>query len=237
MAEGGLRIGTFAGAAIIVDWSVALLAGYLILSALDNGGFAALPSALVLLAALLSAILLHEFGHAGVAAALNLPSKRIVLSFMGGHVEFAHPPQRRWHDIAVSAAGPLANLATAGALFLIPPFSAPDAAGGALAIAYLQSLMMISLLLGVFNLLPGFPLDGGRILTAALSFAMNVARARLITAVLGFLIAAATGYWGYVNSYWWTLGVSLLLALAALAEFRFAQAQLRTAQDEGRSNT
>ena len=97
--------------------------------------------------------------------------------------------------------------------------------------------MMISLLLGVFNLLPGFPLDGGRILTAALSFAMSAPRARLITAVLGFLIAAATGYWGYVNSYWWTLGVSLLLALAALAEFRFAQAQLRADQDAGRSNT
>ncbi|MGE3248589.1 MAG: site-2 protease family protein [Hyphomonadaceae bacterium] len=235
MAAGGLRIGAFAGAAIIVDWSVALLAGYIILSGLDEGGVRALPAAFAFLAAILSAILIHEFGHAGVAAALKLPSKRIVLSFMGGHVEFAHPPRTRWHDIAVSAAGPLANLATAAVLFpLMPQFGAlpPYVA------LFFANLFVVSAFLGVLNLLPGFPLDGGRILTALLSYWLHPLRARFISGIAGLLIAAAAAYWGYANQAWWTLGIAILLVLAAISEIRFTSAALRAPQgDGGRSNT
>lgn len=241
MAAGGLRIGSFAGAAIIVDWSVALLAGFILLSAMDEGGAGALPSALIFLAAILIAILLHEFGHAGVAAALKLPSTRIVLSFMGGHVEFAHPPRTRWHDIAVSAAGPLANLLTAGALIaLVQVLPASAQAGGDYFGPFITNLFYVSLFLGAFNLLPGFPLDGGRILRSVLSYWMSVPRARMIAGITGLLIAAAAAYWGYINNYWWTLGISILLVLAAIAEIRFSSAELRAqraAQDGGRSNT
>jgi Zn-dependent protease len=236
-AAGGLRIGTFAGAPVIVDWTVALMAGYFVLTDLSAGGLAALPRALAYVAALLISILAHECAHAGVAAALNLPSKRIVLTLFGGHVEFLRPPEKRWHDIAVSAAGPLANLALWRACLLAAALLAPasgggdDAGGSGGAIFFVAELGFINLLLGAFNLLPGFPLDGGRILQAALGYILSPGRARLVAAWCGLAIAAATGLFGAANGLVWTTGVALLLGLAALGEAARAGREIRTARE------
>ena len=233
-AAGGVRIGTFAGAPVIVDWTVALLAGYFILTDLSTGGLGALPRALAYVAALLASILAHECAHAGMAAALKLPSKRIVLTLFGGHVEPLHPPEKRWHDIAVSAAGPLSNLAlylacAAAAAQLAQQGSSDGAAAGVA--FFIAELGFVNLLLGVFNLLPGFPLDGGRILQAALGYVMSPGRARLVAAGSGLAIAAATGLYGAANGLLWTTGVALFLGLGALGEMGRAGRDIRAARE------
>lgn len=250
MAAGGWRIGQFAGAPVIVDWSVAILAGYVIFSALDAGGGAALPGAFILLAAIFASILLHEFAHAWTAGLFKLPSKRIVLTFFGGHVEFARPPEKRWHDIAVSAAGPLSNLAAFAITYLgmawlaslappyaergildvapfLPPIYAPVEWGEArILLSFFTTFAFLNLLLGALNLLPGFPLDGGRILSSSLAYVMHPARARITAGVSGALIAAGAGYYGITTGAWWTLMIAVLLLLAALAEISFARRAL-----------
>ncbi|MES1158447.1 MAG: site-2 protease family protein [Terricaulis silvestris] len=219
--EGGLRIGSFAGAAIVVDPTVLILALY-VLATPGEGGF---EGALIFLAALLLAVLLHEFGHAGVAALLKLPSKRIVLTFFGGHVEFAWPPKSRWQEIAVSAAGPGVNLLTA--LIIL-------AAGSALGdlplplIQFLAQLAYVSVLLGMFNLLPGFPLDGGRILRALLNYFMSLDRARQISGLAGLVIAVGLMGWAAANGLWWSVMIGLFLALGAWSEIRRAGAALKS---------
>jgi Zn-dependent protease len=226
MAAGGLRIGTFAGAPVIMDWSVAILAGYVVLSRLAAGGADALPGALVLLAAIFVSILIHEFAHAGTAAALKLPSKAIVLTFFGGHVEFERKPEKRWHDFVVSAAGPFSNLALAGALFGLAAVN-PQPAGG-LEADFLNQLFILNLLLGAFNLLPGFPLDGGRMLASGLSYVMAPPRARIIAGVTGICIAALAAWYGFAVGLPWTVLIGLLLLLAALAEIAAARRVLRS---------
>ncbi|MES1199148.1 MAG: site-2 protease family protein [Pseudomonadota bacterium] len=221
--EPGLRIGSFAGAAIVIDPTIVLLALYVLLSAVASGGFAALPEALIFLGALILAVLLHEFGHAGVAALLKLPSKRIVLTFFGGHVEFAGELKSRWQEIAVSFAGPAMNLLTFAAIIAF------GRSAGQLpleAIVFLNHLAYVSVVLGAFNLLPGFPLDGGRILRSFLSYFMSLPRARFVAGACGIIVAIGLGAYAYMNGLWWSVMIALFLALAAWAEVRSARTAL-----------
>lgn len=221
MAEAsGLRIGRFAGAPVLIDPSILLLALFLTTLAFMDGGFAALPGAISLLIALMLGVLLHEFAHAGVAAAFKLRSLRIVLTFFGGHVEFAEQPKKRWQDIAVSAAGPLANLATWGVLAL---FAQQITRAPPLLYGFFLDLAFVSFLLGVFNLLPGFPLDGGRILTALLSYRLTPALSRVIAAVCGMFVAAGLAVYALFYMQLWTLMIAGILGLAAFAEFKIAR--------------
>jgi len=224
--QSGLRIGTFAGAPVFVEPTVLFLAAYVLGSSLLRGGVEALPEALVFVGVLFAAVLIHEFGHAGMAAALNVPSKRIVVTFFGGYVQFAHQPKKAWHEIAVSAAGPGANLATwaliAAMLPLLVDASAPTPETFSVLNA-LSTLAFISLLLGIFNLLPGFPLDGGHILRAALTYTMSRTNARIVTAVTGLLIAGALVIFALWAQMWWTLLIAGLLGLTAWAELRAAR--------------
>lgn len=238
-AQNGLRIGTFAGAPILVEPAFLLLAAYLVGSALLRGGVAALPDALLFVGVIFAAVLIHEFGHAGMAAALKAPSKRIVLTFFGGYVEFARQPQQGWQEIAVSAAGPGANLASWALVASLTPLLANALAPDGISIALLNALGMfgfISLLLGLFNLLPGFPLDGGHILRAALTYVMSRRSARIVTAAVGLAIAAGLVLFALAAGLWWTLFIAGLLGLAVWAELQAARQRGGDDGDETTSN-
>lgn len=225
--ESGLRIGSFAGAPIIVEPAFLLLAAYVAVMDVMRGGVEALPGALVFVGVIFAAVLIHEFGHAAVAAALRIPSKRIVVTFFGGYVQFERPPQRRWHEIAVSAAGPGANLLTWAVLLAAAPTLANMISPTPLGIGFmsaLQSLALISLLLGAFNLLPGFPLDGGHIVRAGLSYVMSRRAARIATAISGLAIAVLLVIAAVRFQLLWTALIALLLGLAAWAELIAARA-------------
>lgn len=234
--QGGLRIGTFAGAPVLIEPTFLLLAAYMVGSALLRGGAGALPDALIFVAIIFVAVLIHEFGHAGMAAALDVPSKRIVLTFFGGYVQFARQPKEGWHEIAVSAAGPGANLACWALVSSMLPLLGNSLALDAASIGVLDALntfAFISLLLGLFNLLPGFPLDGGHILRAALTYIMPRITARIVTAVTGLVIAAGLIAFALWAELWWTLFIAGLLGLAAWAELR----QARYASQRGDADT
>lgn len=218
---GGLRIGTFAGAPVIIETSFLLLGAYVLGSAVLREGSGALAEALVFVGVIFAAVIIHEFGHAAMAAALRIPSRRIVLTFFGGYVEFVRPPERGWHEIAVSAAGPLANLASyvfvASLLPLLASALAPDQTNATMLNA-LNTFGFVSLLLGLFNLLPGFPLDGGHILRAALGYFMSLRSARITTAICGLLVAAGLGLFAISQGFLWSVFMAALLGLAAWAE-------------------
>ena len=230
----GWRIGSFAGAAIIIDPTIVLLAAYVLGTAVLDGGMRALLGSAIFLAALMSAVLLHEFGHAAAALWLRIPSKRIVLTFFGGFVEFAMPPKARWQEIFVSASGPLTNLATYAVLLALVDVltQLPSEALG-----YFDNLAYASLLLGLFNLLPGYPLDGGTILRALLSYFMRPPRARIVAAMIGLLIALALVGFAAWRQLWWSLFIGLLLALNAWAEIQRAGAALRAEAQRDASTT
>lgn len=221
-----MRLGTFAGAPVFVEPTFLLLAAYIVGSSVLSGGTAALGGALIFVAVIFVAIIIHEFGHAAMAAALKIPSRRIVLTFFGGYVEFVRPPQKPWQEIAVSAAGPGANLASWIFMISLLPLLAPALANdsvNATVLSALNTFAWLSLILGVFNLLPAFPLDGGHILRAALSYVIPRTSARIFTAYTGLLLAGGLIIYALSQGMIWTLFIAGLLGLTAWTELRAAQ--------------
>lgn len=235
--DNGLRIGTFAGAPVIIESTFLLLAAYVVGSAILRGGMDAAPEALILVGVVFAAIVIHEFGHAGMAAALDIPSRRIVLTFFGGYVQFARPPKHGWQEIAVSAAGPGANLASyALVASVLPLLAASMSPSDASFLNAVNTFGFMSLLLGLFNLLPGHPLDGGSILRAALTYIMPRITARVVTAVTGLVIAAGLIAYAISQQLLWTGFIAGLLGLAAWTELRAAQIERQRAASDTTSN-
>lgn len=110
-------------------------------------------------------VLLHELSHSLVALAWGIPVKGITLFIFGGVSQLGHDAERPLTEFLISVVGPVTSLALAFALWL-----AWDLAGGynSHLNAVLVTLFAINLSLGVFNMLPGFPLDGGRVLRACI---------------------------------------------------------------------
>ena len=228
MASSGLRIGSFAGAGVIIEPAFLLLAAYAVGSAIISGGFEAAPDAFVFVGTIFAAVLMHELGHAGVASLLSIPSKRIVVTFFGGYVQFALQPKQRWREILVSAAGPVANLLCCGTVLALAPIIAqlapnPIALG---VVGILQKFGQVSALLGAFNLLPGSPLDGGHILRSTLNYLMSRARAAIIAGAAGVAIGLGLVWFGISSQLPWTAFMGGFLALSAWSEITRNQREL-----------
>jgi Zn-dependent protease/CBS domain-containing protein len=172
---GGVRLGRVAGIEVRVDWSWFPVYGFLAWT-LAGGIFGRMfhfapgPSwALGLLAALLlfGSVLFHELSHAVVARRLGMEVAGITLFLFGGVAQINGEPPTPRAEFCVAVAGPLASLflgfACLGAAWALPPV-----AGARPPAALLTYLGVVNLCLALFNLIPAFPLDGGRILRSAL---------------------------------------------------------------------
>ena len=112
---------------------------------------------------LFGSVLVHELGHALAARRFRIPTRSITLFLFGGVAQIAREPERPSHELWVALAGPATSLLLAGIFRLLTP-------GGEVvpATALMGYLSSVNLLLAAFNLLPAFPLDGGRALRAVL---------------------------------------------------------------------
>ncbi|MEP7180392.1 MAG: site-2 protease family protein [Pseudonocardiales bacterium] len=108
-------------------------------------------------------VLAHELGHTAVSLALGNPVRRVVIFLLGGVSELEHDPDRPRDEVLVAVAGPLVSLLIAGAAAAGYQF----VDGAALPGVLLALLIWSNIVVAVFNLLPGLPLDGGRLLRAA----------------------------------------------------------------------
>jgi len=130
-------------------------------------------------------ILLHELGHAVVARGQGLRTRSITLFVFGGVAELEKDPRDGRAELWIAAAGPLVSLALAGAFYACASllFLSPSAA------AVAKYLALINLILALFNLVPAFPMDGGRLLRGALWGPLGKARATRIASGAGTLFA------------------------------------------------
>jgi Zn-dependent protease len=167
--------------------------------------------------ALFASVAVHELAHTLVAMARGGRVRDITLMLLGGVSHFEHMPERPRTEALVSAAGPVTSLAIAGLLFVAlwaVGYGSPDLRLGVFYIAYLN------LLLGAFNLLPAFPMDGGRVLRAALAARLSRRRATDIAATVGVIVAVLLGIVGLI-------GGSFLLILIAVFVFFGARLEAR----------
>lgn len=211
----GLPLGRYAGVEVVAHWSTVIIVlllsvvlGAQVLPAWQPHRSAVVYGAVAAATAIgfIVTLLAHELAHAAAARHYRVSVRRITLWLFGGMTELADDAPTPRAAAIIAAAGPLTSLGI-GAALLAPA----AAAGHGLAAAALGWLAGASLLLGVFNLLPGIPLDGGRVLQAvlwthwrdrrkAIRVAANVGRALgLVVVALGvaetFTAAAASGVW------------------------------------------
>lgn len=171
-----LRLGRVAGISVGVQWSALVIVALIALTLATGILPAALPHrppglywavALPGAAVFLACLLAHELAHSLVAQHYGIKVRSITLWMLGGVSEMENEAPDARTDLAVAAAGPLTSLALGG-LFGIATMLASAVNANELIISLLLWLAVINVILGVFNLLPGAPLDGGRVLRAIL---------------------------------------------------------------------
>jgi Zn-dependent protease len=217
------RIARIAGIDIKIHITFFLI---LLLGALQWGGGFGPAGALfgvLLMVLLFVCVTLHELGHSLVAQRFGIPVREIVLLPLGGLAMLGRNPSKPLHELLIAAAGPLVNVLIAGGLFLVTgAASLTGVLNGQGLVDGQRAAPSLELLLGwllaanislvLFNLIPAFPLDGGRMLRAVLAMRMSYQRATRIATLVGQGLAIVLGVYGFVSG-------NILLALVALFVF------------------
>jgi Zn-dependent protease/CBS domain-containing protein len=202
---GSVRLGKLFGIPISLHLTFILFVAFLgMVYAFQGGAKAAIAGVSFILALFLS-VTLHELGHSVVARGFGVKVSGIVLLPIGGVSQIEEMPEQPSREFLIAVAGPATSvvlgLALGGAslLFYGPAATFKTTVTGGL---FIPNLARVNLLLAVFNLLPGFPMDGGRIFRAVLGNVMPFDRATAIAAGVGRVFAIALGLVGLFSNIW-----------------------------------
>ena len=194
------KIGRLAGIGIYVHATFLLLILFILFMNLRQGkSLATAMEGILFIVAIFGCIVLHELGHALAARHYGIRTRDITLLPIGGLARLERMPDIPIQELWVALAGPAVNAVIAGGLFGIgflvgvrPELAAFRWAGG----SFLNKLMVVNFWLLAFNLIPAFPMDGGRVLRAMLATRLEYARATLVAARVGQGIAFLFGLAG-----------------------------------------
>jgi Zn-dependent protease len=147
---------------------------------------------LMLVLSVFGCVLLHEFGHALMARRFGIETEDITLYPIGGVARLRRLPRAPGAELLIALAGPAVNFAIVGALLLLGVLGVDQLMSDPM-LAFLEQLLFVNLGLGLFNLIPAFPMDGGRVLRALLSGWLGRVQATSIAAAIGRMLAIAFG--------------------------------------------
>jgi Zn-dependent protease/CBS domain-containing protein len=197
------KLGTFSGIAVYVHATFALLLGAVLAAHVFVGrGLMSALTGVLFIVLIFLCVVLHEFGHALMAKRFGIETRDITLYPIGGVARLERIPRNPRQELLIAIAGPLVNVVIAASLALGLYISQ-----GPLTVASVMqpsgdlilNLLATNVLLVVFNLLPAFPMDGGRVLRAVLAERMDYGRATHIAARIGQAMAFLFGYAGLYN--------------------------------------
>lgn len=195
--RGSFHVATISGIPLKIHWTFGFLLIYVAWTNSVNGFNPGLILFSILnVLSLVVCVILHEFGHALTARRFGVDTRDIIMTPIGGIARLERMPDGRGQEFWVAIAGPAVNFAIA----LLIALGYIIASGNQLftsgfwldeegQLAYFKLLLLTNLFLGLFNLIPAFPMDGGRILRSLLSLYMSRSKATRIASVAGQAIA------------------------------------------------
>ena len=220
------KIAEVAGIPVRVHVTFFLLLVWFFAAGSSRGLAAALQSVLFILAAF-TCVVLHEFGHALTARRYGVVTRDITLLPIGGVARLDRFPRHPSQEIAIALAGPAVNVVIAGALFLYMRLSSTVYDFGDPALverSLVARFFVFNVLVTAFNLVPAFPMDGGRVLRALLAMRLEYVRATRIAANVGQGIAFLFGVLGLFGNPM-LIVIALFIFLAAGQEASMVQMQ------------
>jgi Zn-dependent protease len=220
------RIGRFAGIDVRIHATFLFLLAWIALVGYQQTGTAAgAVSGVIFILVVFASVVLHEYGHALTARHYGVATREITLLPIGGVAQIERMPSKPKQELVIALAGPAVTVALAVLLWGILTATGQATSASALLsgdASFLARLMWINVWLAAFNVLPAFPMDGGRVLRAALATRMDYARATHIAAEIGKGFALIFGIIGLFRDPWLVL-IALFIWLAAAGEATVAQ--------------
>jgi Zn-dependent protease/CBS domain-containing protein len=215
-----LNLGSVAGTVVRVHITFLLFLGWIFFASWASGGSAAAWQGLAFMLLLFACVLAHEFGHIFTARYFGVSTPDVVLLPIGGVARLERIPEEPWEEFLVAIAGPLVNVAIALALVVLAGaqlktgnLAAVESANASL----IDRLAAVNLFLALFNMIPAFPMDGGRVLRALLATRTGYVRATEIAAFIGQGVAFALGFIGLFNNPM-LIFIAIFVYLAASSE-------------------
>jgi Zn-dependent protease/CBS domain-containing protein len=225
-----ITIGRIAGTAVKIHITFILFLAWIAFSAWNRGGAAAALDSTLFIVLLFACVVLHEFGHIAAARRYGIKTPEVTLLPIGGVASLQRLPSEPAQELVVALAGPAVNLviglaliAALGSAHLVDltEIDNPN-------LSLLGRLAIANLFLVVFNLIPAFPMDGGRVLHALLAMRVGAARATEIAARIGQGLAFGLGFLGlFGNPLLLFIAIFVYIAAAAEAQMSAAQEALK----------
>jgi Zn-dependent protease/predicted transcriptional regulator len=221
-----LKLGRFAGIDVFVHATFLLLIGWVGYSHwLARRDWGDVLSGILFILALFLCVVLHEYGHALTARKYGIKTRDITLYPIGGVARLERMPDKPIEELWVALMGPAVNVAIAAVLFVYLVITDNLVPLGQLTITsghFMARLMVLNIWLVLFNLIPAFPMDGGRVLRALLAMRMEYVRATQVAASIGQGIAFIFGFIGlFTNPF--LLFIALFVWIGASQEASMVQ--------------
>jgi Zn-dependent protease len=233
---GSISLGKLFGIDLFVHGTFWLLPLFVAFSGLLSSGPLGAAFDVIVIFAVFGCIALHEAGHALAARAFGIGTRDITLYPMGGIARLDRIPERPGREIAIALAGPAVNIAIAvgiAAAAILGEIALPGlwtSADVCLVELFLSRLLAANLFLALFNLIPAFPMDGGRVLRAVLSLGFSRLAATQAAVGVGTVLAGLGFFYGLLAGMPSLLLVSVViffLGRAELAAVRMEEARKR----------
>lgn len=228
ITNNSLELGTVKSIPIRIHWSFILIIAYVVYMQLKEGSdwIEALWAVLFVLS-LFACVTLHELGHAMAALRYGVHTRSITLYPIGGVAMLEHIPEKPLHELVVAAAGPLVNVVIAlliGTYLWFSPieYRLEDLATAIDANNFLLHFAGVNVILVLFNILPAFPMDGGRIFRAFLAMNMDRVKATRIAMYVGQGMAVLFAIWGLQANPFLIL-IAVFIFLGAAQEYKMVR--------------
>jgi len=216
-----ITIARIAGSEIRIHLTFLILLAWFAVSGYYDGGPGEALQTVLFVVAVFACVVLRELGHALVARTYGITTPDITLLPIGGLARLSRIPDNPVEEIAIAVAGPLVNVIIAIALIVLFHGHFDRAVLAALEDphpAFVVRLVTVNVILVVFNLIPAFPMDGGRVLRALLAFRLGRRRATQLAARIGQALAFAFGFFGLISADAILVFIAIFIYLAAAGE-------------------